>query len=65
MTFIMFMTEAVSLCDRVVVMSKRPGKIKNIYNIHHPLDLLPSERRNSDEFYQQYRIIWGDIEHVK
>ena len=39
--------EALNLCDKVVVLTKRPSKIKNIYTI------------NNDKDY--YNLIWNDL----
>lgn len=54
--------EAISLCDRIIVLTKRPGKIKNIYNIHSDID-YPSNRRNTEEFNKLYHELWKDIDH--
>ena len=43
--------ECVSLCDRVAIMSKRPGTIKNIYDINLLNRDLPSKNRTDDKFY--------------
>ena len=40
--------EAINFCNRIIVLSKRPSKIKNIYNI--------------DKEKDYYSIIWKDID---
>lgn len=55
--------EAISLCNRVVVLTKRPGKIKNIYELNFDEE-IPSKKRNTDYFQEQYKKIWETIEHV-
>ena len=57
-------SETITLCDRVVVLTSRPANIKNIYCINYNNDLLPSEKRTSMLFSYLYKEIWGDIEHV-
>lgn len=56
--------EAITLSDRIIVLSKRPGKIKNIYNINFNNTDIPSQKRNTKEFYDLYNTIWGEIDHV-
>ncbi len=54
--------ECVSLCDRVAIMSKRPGTIKNIYDINLLNKELPSINRTDDKFYYYYDILWKEID---
>jgi NitT/TauT family transport system ATP-binding protein len=56
-------SEAISLADSVVVMSKRPSVIKNIYEIKLTPD-TPSciERRKAKEFAYYYDKIWKDLD---
>ena len=53
--------EAVSLSNKVVVLSKRPCKIKKIYNIDLPFD-NPINNRNTKEFNELYNKIWKDLD---
>lgn len=57
-------SETITLCDRVVVLSNRPAIIKNIYLTNYDNNLLPSEKRNTKVFSYLYKVIWSDIEHV-
>ena len=45
--------EALNYCNKIIVLSKRPARIKNIYNI------------NGEKDY--YNLIWNDIDkwHIK
>ena len=54
--------EATSLADRVIVLSKRPTKVKNIYNINYAQDLNPIERRKELEFNKYYDLLWKDLD---
>ena len=57
-------SETITLCDRVVVLSNRPAIVKNIYLTNYDNNLLPSEKRNTKVFSYLYKVIWSDIEHV-
>lgn len=54
--------ECVSLCDRVAIMSKRPGTIKKIYDISLDNKTLPSLNRKNDKFYYYYDLLWKEID---
>ncbi len=55
------LSEAVSLADRVIVLSKRPGTIKNIITIQFPENLSPLERRNTPEFKDYFNLLWKEM----
>lgn len=54
--------ECVSFCDRIVVLSKRPAIIKNIYNINLSNKNIPSINRRDDKFNYYYDLIWGVLD---
>ena len=55
-------SEAISLCNKVVVLTNRPSKIKNIYNINFSFDRNdPIKQRTSKEFMEYYKKIWDDL----
>lgn len=54
--------EVVSLCDRVIVLTKRPATIKNIYEINLEKNSTPSENRKDKKFYDYYDTIWKDLD---
>ena len=55
-------SEAISLCNKVVVLSKRPSTIKKIYNIDFKFDRDdPIKNRSSKEFMEYYKLIWDDL----
>lgn len=56
------LSEAISMSDRVIVLSKRPGKIKSIYNIEIPNRTTPNESRKTKEFTEYHDQIWKDID---
>lgn len=54
--------EAISMCNKVVVMSNRPSKIKNIYNIELENISTPINNRKDKNFSYYYDKIWKDID---
>ena len=56
------LAEAISLADRVIVLSKRPSVVKNIYEINFENREIPSEVRKSKKFFDYYDLIWKDID---
>ena len=55
------LAEAISLADRIIVLSKRPSKIKTIYNIK--IDGLSAlERRKSNKFSYYYDLLWKELD---
>lgn len=57
--------EAVSVANKVVVLSKRPATVKNIYEIKIDEELLPSKRRKDEKFNDYYNEIWKDLDHYE
>ena len=53
--------EAISLANRIIVLSKRPAKIKNIYNINIDGN-SPLERRKSKLFSIYYDKLWKELD---
>ena len=56
------LAEAISMSDRVIVLTKRPSVIKNIYNIELTNKGNPIENRKAKEFSNYYEMIWKDID---
>lgn len=54
--------EAISLADRVIVLSKRPGKVKKIYDISLKNLNSTFEKRNSKDFGYYYDLLWKEID---
>ena len=54
--------EAISMADRVVVLSNRPSRVKKIYNIEMKNKSTPIKNRNSEEFKDYYDKIWKEID---
>ena len=54
--------EAIAMADRVVVLSKRPGRVKNIYNIKLDNASNPINNRFDTNFNYYFNLIWKDLE---
>lgn len=57
--------EAVSVANKVVVLSKRPATVKNVYEIKIDDEPLPSKRREDEKFKDYYNEIWKDLDHYE
>lgn len=56
--------EAISLADRIIVLSGRPAVVKNQMDIHLTLkDDSPLAARNAPEFQQYFNRLWEDMTH--
>ncbi|MBE6138467.1 MAG: ABC transporter ATP-binding protein [Firmicutes bacterium] len=57
------LAEAISMADRIVVLTKRPGTIKSIYEINLTNKSTPIKNRRAKEFSYYYDMIWKDIDY--
>ncbi|ABO50360.1 ABC transporter related protein [Desulforamulus reducens MI-1] len=55
--------EAISMSDHIVILSRRPAVVKNIYNIEliRP-NLPPLENRKDDRFRHYFDLVWKELE---
>lgn len=56
--------EAISMSDKVVVLSKRPCKVKNIYEIVLTNKENPINNRKAKEFTYYYNLLWRDLDEM-
>ena len=56
------LAEAISLANRVIVLTKRPCQVKNIYNIKLDNPSYPTENRKDTKFNDYYDKIWRDLD---
>ena len=55
-------SEAISMSDRVLVLSKRPGTIKDIHKINFGIEnRTPINCRESPKFSQYFNTLWKDL----
>ena len=50
--------EAITLSDRVIIMSARPGRIKESYTIHIPRPRDAIKIKDTEEYLEDFRAIW-------
>lgn len=54
--------EAISMADKVIVLTGRPSKIKKIYDIKLTNKSNPINNRKCKEFSEYYETIWKDLD---
>ena len=54
--------EAISMSDRIIVLSRRPGTVKSIYEIDLDKRSSPTNNRKLSDFSKYYDIIWRDLD---
>ena len=55
-------SEAISMSDRVIVLSKRPGRVKNIHKIDFDIDNRnPINVRESPKFSGYFNTLWKEL----
>lgn len=52
-------SEAISLADKIIVLSHRPAYMKKIIDVEIEKDLTPLEKRKTKEFPMYFDLIWG------
>lgn len=55
-------SEAISMSDKVVVLSARPATVKKVYDITLDKSISPLKRREQKSFPVYFRSIWKDME---
>ena len=55
-------SEAISMSDRVLVLSKRPGTIKDIHKINFQIEnRTPINCKESPKFSQYFNTLWKEL----
>ncbi len=55
-------SEAISMSDRIVVLSHRPGTVRAIHDLTEMESLNPMERRGAPEFQALFNQIWEELD---
>lgn len=56
------LSEAISVADRIVVLTPRPGRVKDILTIQFPEGCVrPLDRRNCSEFSNYFNMVWKEL----
>ena len=58
-------SEAISMSDRIIVLTKRPAKVKVIQDIKLNDIKTPLKRRESSEFSKYFDLIWKELSNEK
>lgn len=58
-------SEAISMCDVLAVLSARPAKVKNFIDLSPLADLSPMARRDDARFSGYYDEVWRSLEFKK
>ncbi|HCR40382.1 MAG TPA: spermidine/putrescine ABC transporter ATP-binding protein [Lachnospiraceae bacterium] len=57
-------SEAISMADRVIVLSSRPGTVVNVFDINFSIKhRTPFATRNAPEFREYFNQIWKELDH--
>ena len=55
-------SEAVCMSDKIIILTKRPGTIKQIINPDFDKSLTPMQRRDSPMFNKYFKILWKELQ---
>ncbi len=56
-------SEAISLSDRIFVLSARPAVVKSVHDLEKLRGLSPLERRDTEAFHTYFQAIWKELDH--
>lgn len=54
--------EAISMSDKIIILTNRPAKIKNIYEIKYDNKSTPMNNRKTKEYNKYFDLIWRDLD---
>ena len=55
-------SEAISISDRVLVLTHRPGSVKSVHDLSHMRKVPPLDRRALPEFQAMFNTIWEELD---
>lgn len=55
-------SEAISMSDRVIVLSRRPAVVKSIHGMEELRPLPPLQRRDAPSFHVHFNTIWKELD---
>lgn len=58
-------SEAISMCDRIVILTSRPAKVRKTLDLSPIKELAPLERRESPLFQKYFEDIWKNLQNKK
>lgn len=58
------LSEAISLADRIIVLTQRPATVKREVNVHlTKADTSPLAARSAPEFHHYFNLLWKELSH--
>ena len=60
-----YIIEAISLSDRVFILTKRPATLHKVEIMNFAKDLTPLKRRDDKNFASHFNSIWGELSNEK
>ncbi|MBQ8468309.1 MAG: ABC transporter ATP-binding protein [Clostridia bacterium] len=54
-------SEAISMSDKIIVLTSRPGRVKTIIDLNFDKSLSPFERRKQPEFSKYFDMVWREL----
>ncbi len=58
-------SEAISMADRVIVLTKRPASILNEHKFSYDKSVSPLKRREDKDFGKKFEILWSELNNEK
>ena len=55
-------SEAVSMSDKIIILTKRPGCVKRILELQFDKNLSPMQRRDCYLFNEYFKILWEELQ---
>ncbi len=55
-------SEAISMSDKIIILSKRPGMVKNIISLDFSKESTPLDRRNDIKFNNYFKVLWEALQ---
>ena len=55
-------SEAISMSDRIIILTKRPGTVKTIIDLDFQKDTTPLQRRNDVKFNNYFKLLWEALQ---
>lgn len=55
-------SEAISMSDKIIVLTKRPGTVKEVISLDFAKNSTPLERRNDTKFNTYFKLLWEALQ---
>lgn len=55
-------SEAISMSDKIIILTKRPGRVKKIITLEFDKKLTPLERRENPLFNDYFKTLWEELQ---